>query len=125
MVASEAERGAVQLEERVRVAGLRLDRQLPPAERLRQPRSRSRRTETERRLSARPGERDPAAIPAAHRVPGPMPRRILEQILVEVLDLLQTQLLALVQVGAAGQRQHQQQRGAGPAPSEREVGWAP
>jgi hypothetical protein len=120
--AAEPQRGAVQLEHRVRVAGLQLDGQLAPLLGLGQPRRggggvgwagcaggragwagcAGGRREAERRLQARPGQRDPAAVPAGVGAAGAVPDRVLAAFVRDVLDLPQAQLLALVQVDRAG-----------------------
>ena len=84
------------------------------------PRGRSR-----RRASAGPRERHAAAV-AARRAAGRKPCGSCQHLVRQVEHLRQAQLLALVEVRRAGQRQHQQRRGAGPAQAElrrRRSGW--
>ncbi len=78
--------------------------------------------EAEGRTGGGPGQRHPAAVAALVGAAGLDPDRILQRLGRNVLGLGQAELLALVDVGAAGQREHQQRRGPGPPASELEVG---
>src|SRR5213592_1225495 len=104
MLVADAQRRPVEPEHRVWIRGLGVRGQLLPGARLREPRRRGRIVvaEPEGRRGAGPGERDAAAVA---RVPGAVPARVLELLLGDVLDLPQPELLALVDVGAAGQRE--------------------
>ena len=68
--------------------------------------------EPERRVTGRPGQRDPAAVAALFRATGPQEGGILNKLGGKVRDLVQAEFLALEQVGRPGQRQHQQGGGA-------------
>ena len=129
----------VQGQHRAGIVALDGDRQVLPAVRLRQPRAGAAGVagdlraiggaraagagqEAERRPVTGPRQRHAAAVPAQVSVTGTRPHRVLPQFGGDVLDLPQTEFLTLVDVGAAGQGQRQQRRGAGPAGAEGQVG---
>ena len=99
-----------------------LDRQIPPL-RLRQPGLRAGRggREAERRINTGPRQRHPAAVPAGVGAAGPVPDRVLTQLVRDVLDLPQPEFLALVEVDRAGQRHGEERGGPGPAGAEIQV----
>src|SRR5947199_114786 len=70
---------------------------------------------------AGPRHRRPAALTATGRLAGTFPHRVLQGRLGQVLDFGKTELLALVDVRAAGQGQHEHRRGARPAGAELQV----
>jgi len=74
--------------------------------------------EPERRVTGRPGQRDPAAVAAFFRATGPREGGILENFGGKVRDLVQAEFLSLVKVGRPGQRQHQQRGRAGTTQAE-------
>ena len=80
---------------------------------------------SERRLRARPRDRHPAAVPPAHGVARPLPGRVLQDFLGQILDLLQTQLVTLIDVRTARQSQLEQHRRSGPFSTEGDIGIAP
>src|SRR5207249_3737575 len=120
MFTADAQGGPVELEHRAWIAGLRVRSQPLPRGRLRKPgvgRGVAG-AEAERPLLAGPRDRHAAAVAG---VPRSVPARILEQLLWDVLDLPEPQLFALIDVGAAGQREAQERRGPRPACPELEV----
>ena len=106
------------------VGVLRRDGQICPVRRLRQPRRMLDRSESERRLRPRPRNRYPAAVPPAHGMAGALPDRVLQHVVGQVLDLLQTELVTLIDVRASRQSQFEQHGGPGPFPTEGDVGVA-
>src|SRR5881296_3470909 len=108
MPAAQPQRRAIQLEERRRIAGLRLDGPRAPGRRLREPWLGPGRPEPERRRGPGPGDRHATTISAADRMPGAQPGRVLQHFLRQVLDLLEPQLLALIEIDRAWQRELQQ-----------------
>ena len=65
-----------------------------------------------------PGQRHPAAVADTGAAAGAAEDRVGEHVVGQVDDLGQAELLALVDVGGAGQRQHQQRGGAGAGGAE-------
>ena len=113
------QRVAVEPQHRGVVTLLRLGRQRRPVLRLRQPWLAV--AEAERRSGACPRQRDAAAVAAATGVPRPLPHRIGELVFGDVVDLRQAELLALVEVDRARQRQLEEDRGACTTCAQREV----
>lgn len=107
------DRGPVQLQGGAGLAGLGLDAQLAPARGLRQPAAA--RAEAVRAALAGPRDRHPAPVAEAVLALGPEERRVLAGLVRQLRDVGQAELLALVDVGGAGQRQHQQGGRAGAA----------
>src|SRR5258708_15358965 len=91
---------------------LRLDCQVTPPRRLRQPwlRLGSARRKAKRRLGTSPRQRHPAAVAARIRAAGPVPDRVLAPVVWDVLDLPEAEFLTLVNVDRARQG-HGEQRG--------------
>ena len=114
------QRRAVHLQRGPLDARLALDGQVRPLLRLRQP-GRSARTESVGRRIARPRDRHPAPVPRAVRAAAAVPGRVLTCLGWQVGDLGQAELLALVQVGGAGQREREQGRRPRPAKSAIQV----
>ena len=113
------ERRPVQGQERARIADLARDAVLPPVARLRQPRRRVLAVpvaggEAERGTGSRPGQGHPAAVAARGRPAGPPERGVLARLVGQLDHFRQAEFITLVDVGRAGQRQHQQRRRAGP-----------
>src|SRR4029077_7192202 len=105
------------------VRGLSLDRQIPPLDWLRQPGLQAGRggREAERRIGTGPWQRHPAAVPPGVGATGPVPDRVLTQLIRDVLDLPQPEFLALVEVDRAGQRHGEERAGPGGAGAEIQV----
>ena len=78
--------------------------------------------EPERRVTGRPGQRDPAAVAALFRATGPQEGGILNKLGGKVRDLVQAEFLSLVEVGRPGQRQHEQGGRAGAPQAEAAIG---
>jgi hypothetical protein len=57
-------------------------------------------------------------------VAGPLPDRVLQHVLGQVLDLLQAQLVTLIDIRTAWQSQFEQHRRSGPLPAEGDIGVA-
>src|SRR5690606_17124261 len=110
VLAPQAQRLPVEGQHGTGVLVLRGDREVAPLGGDREPGVRAR-AEAERGLFALPGQRDAAAVAAGALAAQPL--RVLLELLGKVEHLGQAELLALVDVGRAGQRERQQRRRAG------------
>ncbi len=123
MLAAQPQGAAVQLQHRGPVPGLGLDAQPAPLGGLRQPGYCGGVFGAESVRCGLPGPRDghAAAVTASVGVSGPLPDGVLEHVLGQVLDLGQAQFLTLVDVGPAGQGEHEQGGRAGAPGAQFEV----
>ena len=121
---AQVQRRPVQRQGGRRVVALRGHGQGRPVRRLRQPGRDAVGGEPERRPVARPRQRHAAPVAAAVGAAGALPRRVLERLLRQVLDLRQPELLPLVEVGGAGQRQGEQRGRPGAAAGRGPGRWA-
>ena len=79
-----------------------------PLRRLGKPRLGATGAEAERWRGSRPGHGDAATISTPDRATGALPDRIVEDVFGEILDLGESELVALVDVGATGKGEHEQ-----------------
>ncbi len=110
------DRVAEQLKCRVRIGALGLCRQRRPVVGHRQPRRAG--GEAVGRRGTAPRQRHPLAVAAAVGVPAALPGRVLQRVVGQV-DVLQAQLVAVVEVDGARQRELYQRGGPGPRNPDR------
>ena len=118
MPAADAQRRAVQRQVAARILALDFGGERRPLRRLRQPWLGATGAEAERWCGPRPGHGDAAAITASDRATRPLPDGVVEDVLGEILDLGESELVALVDVGTTGKRELEQGGGTG-APESR------